>query len=30
MRGLEIYQLQHTITPTGGSAGTVAASSYHE
>jgi hypothetical protein len=30
MRGLEAYQVQSTILPNGGSAGTVAASGYHE
>jgi hypothetical protein len=30
MRGLEIYQVQSTILPNGGSAGTVAVSGYHE
>ena len=29
-RGVEVYQVQSTILPTGGSAGSVAASSYHE
>ena len=29
-RGLESYQIQSTLKPTGGSAGTVAATSYHE
>jgi hypothetical protein len=30
MRGLECYQVQSTVLPNGGSAGTVAVTGYHE